>query len=133
VIKKRVLLIDDEPMFLEPLSDALKSKDITVIIAKNASAGLYVLEKNIIDLVTIDIMIDPGPGLKGKVEAHRAGIYLCEYISKHYRNVYAYCLSVVSDEDTIKYIQSLGINFLRKGETPLRTILELIFKKLSIK
>jgi hypothetical protein len=76
-------------------------------------------------------MLSPGVGLEGEVDAQRAGIYLCERVAKDYPNVDAFCLSVVTDAGTIRRIQKLGITFLRKGETPLRTVLNLMRSKLT--
>lgn len=125
------LLIDDEPGFIQPLADALRSLQFKVMIARNASAAIKFLEKTRVDVITIDIMIDPGSDLMGKVDPHKAGIYLCEHISSKYRHVPAFCLSVVTEDSTIRYIQSLGIIFLRKGETPLRKVLEAIEVRLG--
>ena len=42
-----------------------------------------------------------------------------------------FCLSVVSDENAIRKIQSFGVKFLRKGETPLRTVLNMMRSRLT--
>jgi hypothetical protein len=51
--------------------------------------------------------------------------------SSGYPLVSAFCLSVVNDPETIKRIRRLGIQFLRKGETPLRTVLSMINVRLA--
>jgi len=131
VAKKTVLLIDDEPSFLEALADALEYEGVHVLKAKTAAAGINLLNNNRIDLVTIDIMIDPGDGLRDKIDSHNAGLYVCEYVSKHYKNIDAFSISVVSDLETINKIQSFGVKFLRKGETPLRTVLNMLRSRLT--
>lgn len=129
--RKTVLLIDDEPSLLEPLADALENEGVHVIRVRTAEDGINVLKNTRIDLVTIDIMIDPGEGLRNEVKPHEAGIYVCEYVARHHGNLNAFCLSVASDANTIKKVQSLGIKFLRKGETPLRTVLDMIRSRLT--
>ncbi len=129
--KKTVLLIDDEQSFLEPLADALEFEGFRVLKARTATEGLSILEHDHIDLVTIDIMLDPGNDYKDHVASHNTGIFLCEEIRRKHPLVDAFCLSVISDSDMIKKIQSLGIRFLRKGETPLRTVLNLLRSKLT--
>jgi DNA-binding NarL/FixJ family response regulator len=131
VHRKTVLLIDDEPSFLEALADALEFEGVRVIKARTADDGINILRNNKIDLVTIDIMIDPGESLRSIVPPHEAGIYVCEHVAKHYPNLDAFCVSVVSDNETIKKIQSLGVRFLRKGETPLRTVLNMLRSRLT--
>ncbi len=129
--QKTVLLIDDEQSFLEPLADALEYAGHRVLKAASAEKALEILASERIDLVTIDIMLEPGKSLEGRIESHSAGIYLCEEISQRYPNLDAFCISVVSEMDTIKKIQSFGVRFLRKGETPLRTVLNMIKSRLT--
>lgn len=129
--KKNVLLIDDEPAFLEALADALEFEGYNVFKATTAEEGINILNKHKIDLVTIDVMIDPGPNLRKKVEPHEAGIYICEHVAKHYPQLDAFCISVVSEGEIIKRIQSCGVKFLRKGETPLRTVLNMLRSRLT--
>jgi two-component system nitrogen regulation response regulator NtrX len=128
---KTVLLIDDEQAFLEPLADALESEGIRVLKARTAEEGLGVLEREKVDLVTIDIMLDPGEELGGSVDSHDTGLFLCQEIRKRYPSLDAFCISVVSEIGTIRKIESLRIRFLRKGETPLRTVLNMIRSRLT--
>lgn len=128
---KTVLLIDDEQSFLEPLADALESEGYRVLKARAADEAFDLLEKEHIDLVTIDIMLDPGSAFIDDVDSHRTGIHLCEEIKEEWPNIDAFCISVVSDMKIIKKIESLGIRFLRKGETPLRTVLNMLRSRLT--
>jgi DNA-binding response OmpR family regulator len=131
VNQKIVLLVDDEQLFLEALEDALVHEGHHVLKARDVSTALQILKRYSVDLVSIDIMLSPGAGLEGEVDAQRAGIYLCEQVARNHPNVDAFCLSVVTDAETIRRIQKLGITFLRKGETPLRTVLNLMRSKLT--
>ena len=121
--QKTVLLVDDEQAFLEALDDALQHEGFRVLKARDVSTALDILAREPIDLVSVDVMLSPGPRLEGKVSSQQAGIFLCQQIAANYPCVDAFCLSVVSDSATIHRIQALGIRFLRKGETPLRTVL----------
>ncbi len=129
--KKTVLLIDDDQFFLEPLGDALEFEGHRVIKARTAAEALGILEREKVDLVTIDIMLDPGEEFKGEVDSHGAGLFLCKTISKKYPNIDAFCISVVSEVSIIQEIESMGISFLRKGETPLRTVLNMLKSRLT--
>ena len=128
---KTVLLIDDEQVFLEPLADALEFEGHRVLRATSGSEALELLEHNRVDLVTIDIMLDPGESLVGSTDPHGTGLFLCEEITRRYPNVDAFCISVVSEIEVIRYVESLGVRFLRKGETPLRTVIGLLRSKLT--
>jgi hypothetical protein len=94
--------------------------------ARDVATALEILKKEKGDLMTIDIMLSPGPALESAVSSQPAGVYLCEKVANEYPLVSAFCLSVVNDPETIKKIRRLGIQFLRKGETPPRTVLSMI-------
>lgn len=128
---KTVLLIDDEQVFLEALADALEFEGYTVLKARTADEALQILERQHIDLVTIDIMLDPGTVLGNEIDSHSTGVLLCREIRRKYPNIDAFCISVVSEMNTIREIESLGIRFLRKGETPLRTVLAMLRSRLT--
>jgi DNA-binding response OmpR family regulator len=131
VPRKTVLLIDDDQWFLEPLVDALTHEDYHVLTARTAEEALSILDREAVDLVTIDIMIDPGETLHETVDPHTAGMYLCREIKKRHPRMDAFCISVVSAPEMIRDIQKLGIRFLRKGETPLRTVLDMLRSRLT--
>ena len=128
---KTVLLIDDEQSFLEPLADALESEGYRVLKAKNADEAFDFLENEHIDLVTIDIMLDPGGAFEDDIDSHSTGLRLCEEIRRGWPKIDAFCISVVSETQIIKKIESLGVRFLRKGETPLRTVLNMLRSRLT--
>ena len=130
-MQKAVLLVDDEQGFLEGLADALEYQGYRVIKARNAETALEILRKEDVHLVTVDIMLPPGAGLEGQIDSSNAGVWLCEKISKSYPKLDVFCLSVVSDQRTILKVESFGVRFLRKGETPLRTVLNMINSRLT--
>jgi len=131
VSAKTVLLVDDEQAFLEPLEDALSHEGYRVLKARDVSTALQILQQEQVDLVSIDIMISPGAQLEDTVSSQVAGVYLCERVTKDHPNVNAVCLSVANDADTIRRIKRLGIPFLPKGETPLRTVLNMMRARLT--
>ena len=129
--KKTVLLIDDEQSFIEPLADALEYEGHRVLKARTVWEALRVLDRESVDLVTIDIMLDPGQELRDEINSHSAGLFLCQEIRKKYPKIDAFCISVISELSTIRKIKSLGVHFLRKGETPLRTVLNMLQSRLT--
>jgi two-component system, NtrC family, nitrogen regulation response regulator NtrX len=131
VVKKTVLLIDDEQSLIEPLADALEYEGYRVLKARSAQEALRILDCEHVDLVTIDIMLDPGQDFQDKVDSHSTGLFLCREIRNKYPQIDAFCISVISEMQTIKTIESLGIRFLRKGETPLRTVLNFLRASLT--
>jgi DNA-binding NtrC family response regulator len=131
VTQKTVLLVDDEQGFLEALADALEHEGHRVLKAATVEDALRIFEREKIDLATVDVMLDPGKSLESKVSSSEAGIYLLEILSDRYPNLDLFCLSVIGDMNAIRRIESLRVRFLRKGETPLRTILNMIRSRLT--
>jgi CheY-like chemotaxis protein len=129
--QKTILLVDDEQTFLEALEDALVYEGFRVLKARDVETALDILRTTPIDLLTIDIMLSPGKRLEGVIKAQNAGYHLCRQVAKDYPKIPAYCLSVVTDPETIAKIQRLGIRFLRKGEMPLGTVLTIIKERLN--
>lgn len=128
---KTVLLIDDDQWFLEPLVDALSYEGFRVLTARTAQEALACLARESVDLVTVDMMLDPGESLREHVKSQTTGIYLCRQIKALYPRLDIFCVSVVSDPETIAPIRQLGIRVLTKGETSLRTVLNLLRSKLT--
>jgi two-component system response regulator FlrC len=129
--KKTILIVDDEQGLVEALEDALTYEGHIVLKASTAEQALQILKTQHVDLVTIDIMMPPGPSFEADIDSHKTGVFLCQTIKKQYPKLELFVLSVVSDIDTIRTIQKLGVTFLRKGEIPLRTVLDRIKAKLS--
>lgn len=128
---KTVLLIDDEQGFISPLADALEYEGYRVLRASAADEALEILAKEHVDLVTIDIMLDPGLTMELSVDGQLVGLSLCKIIRQKYPKVDAFALSVVSDTKIIKQIESYGVRFIKKGETPLRTVLNMLRSRLT--
>ena len=129
--QKTILLIDDEQGLLEALGDALGFEGHRVLKAFTGEEALAILLRERVDLATVDMMLPPGPSLEASTSSQRTGLYLCREIVRLYPHIDLFCLSVVNDPDLIKQIQDLGVRFLRKGETPLRTVLNMIRSRLT--
>jgi len=130
--QKTVLIVDDEKGFVEPLEDALSYEGHKVLKASTAEEALSILARTAVNLVTIDIMMPQGKALEKTIpDSHRTGIYLCKTIKQKYPQIDIFCLSVISNTETIREIEAMGIRFLRKGEIPLGTVLTLISSKLT--
>lgn len=129
--QKTVLLVDDDQWFLEPLVDALGHEGFRVLTARSVDDALDTLKEERIDLVTVDIMLDPGDTSKDMVSSQAAGVFLCSEIKRLYPRLDMFCISVVSDPDTVEPIRRLGIRILNKGEASLRTVLNALKSSLT--
>lgn len=120
-----VLLVDDEPGFIEALVLALESRDLTCLSSRNMTEGINVLERTPISVLVTDIMMPGGPRFQG-VDAAEAGFHLIDYVQEHWPQIPIVCLSVIGDQARIRLLKRRGIRYLRKGETPLSTAIEII-------
>jgi len=131
VRQKTVLLIDDEQCYIEALGDALVFEGYKVLKAVTAEEALEILNKYRVDLVTVDIMIPQGASLEAETDSHNAGLYLCKVIRRNHPIIDVFCISVIRDPEIIRQIRRLGVIFLPKGETPLRSVLNRLRSRLT--
>jgi len=58
----RVLLVDDEPDFMEPLTNRLSLRKLKVFNATNGADALKLLDQELVDVVVLDVKM---PGMSG--------------------------------------------------------------------
>ncbi len=63
-MKKTILIIDDEPAIRQSMSDIFSDEGYTVLCAEDGSQALSLLEKEIPDLIFLDIWLPDSDGLK---------------------------------------------------------------------
>ena len=61
-MSEKVLLVDDEPEFLEVMAERMKARDMNVVTATSAEAALELIAKESFDAVVLDFMM---PGMDG--------------------------------------------------------------------
>ena len=119
------LLVDDEPGFIESLILSLESRELTCLSARNVTEGINILEQTQVNILVTDIMM-PGGARFAEVDAAEAGFHLIDYVQEHWPKIPIVCLSVIGDQARIRLLKRRGIRYLRKGETPLSTAIEVI-------
>lgn len=130
MIRKTILLVDDEQMFIEGLADALEAEGHRVLKARSGAEALRILGGEAVDLVTVDVMM-PFDEMGSGVTSDRGGIKVMEEIRQRWRDMDLLCISVVNDASTIARVNALGARFLRKGETSLEVVLRMIRSRLT--
>ena len=122
---KRILLVDDEPWLAEGLAAALESRGFACLRATDMTEGVRALAGQDICAVVTDIMMPPGAAFP-KIDSNEAGFHLIEYIRKRWPKLPIVCLSVIANQAKLVVLKRKGIRYLRKGETPLSTAVEVI-------
>jgi len=61
-VRKRILLVDDDPEIIDALRYALQSKGYEILIARDGNQGLALAEREDPDLVILDMMMPKRSG-----------------------------------------------------------------------
>jgi len=123
---RKVLLVDDEPcLSSEPLAFSLESRNFDCLIATDMSSAVTALEQNDIAVLVTDIMMPPGNRFR-KLDSAEVGFHFIEYVKKNWPRLPIICLSVIGDQAKIKRLTDRGVQYLRKGETPLSTAVDVV-------
>ena len=120
-----IVLVDDEPGFIQALVCSLEARGFDCVTATNMTEGVKALQRNEPSVLVTDIMMPPGEAFK-KVDANESGFHFIEYVQEHWPRLPIVCLSVIADHAKIRLLTRRGVRYLRKGETPLSTAVEII-------
>lgn len=121
----KILLVDDELPKLEALIATLESNGAECIRAKNMPEGIKVLQTHDVAAVVTDVMMEPGPSFP-HVDADECGFQFIEQVQQNWPRLPIVCLSVIADQAKIRFLARRRVRYLRKGETPLSTAVDVI-------
>jgi CheY-like chemotaxis protein len=122
---KTILFVDDEPWFHESLRYTLESKGYTCLCATDMTMALEILESTEVSVVVTDIMMPAGAKFP-KIPSEETGFHLITKLRNERPRISIVCLSVIGDEAKIRPLRSMKIDYLRKGEVPLATVIQKI-------
>ncbi|MBN3039172.1 MAG: response regulator [Candidatus Omnitrophica bacterium] len=119
--KAKILLVDDQPDFLEPIAFLLKSNGYEVLLANNGAAALEIITTNKPQIVCMDIVMPEMDGLETLAK-----------IREMDKDLPVIMLTGHPDEENQAKARSLGITefFPKRGNVwQLPTIIEKTLKK----
>lgn len=118
----KVLIVDDDPNILLSLEFLLSKNNYQVFVARNGMEALASIEKEIPDVVLLDIMM---PDLDGYL--------VCEFIRKNeaYKHAKVIFLSARSKESDIEKGYQMGADLYIVKPFSTRTLLEKITEFVS--
>lgn len=131
MVNKTVLFADDEQSQLEPLKIKIATLGYRVLTAMTVADAIESLKANVVDVLVLDIMMDPGEGLRGKLSPSEAGFQCLDMVKKVSPRTQIIYLSVKEDTAMLKEIHRKGALYLGKGETSLRKTVSVIQSKLT--
>lgn len=100
-IKKKILLVDDEPDMLTVNSELLASNGYQVLLAKDGFEALEIVNRTLPNLILLDLMI---PGVDG--------FKLCGILkhNKHFRKIPIIIISARNSEQDQQTAKLIGAN-----------------------
>ena len=120
-----ILLVDDEPSLTQALLFSLEAEGFECLVATDVSEAMQVMRSRKVRALVTDIMM-PGGQDYPEVDSSGAGFHLIELVRSAWREIPIVCLSVIGDQKKINSLTRQGIRYLRKGETPLSTAVEVV-------
>jgi CheY-like chemotaxis protein len=122
--EKKVLIIEDEKFVIEALTDKFEASNFLVFKAEDGVMGLEMAEKNIPDIIILDVVMPKMDGLEMLKRLRE---------SDWGKNIPVILLTNISDGAKIQEAEKLGISkYMLKAEWKLKEIIvevEKILKK----
>lgn len=127
---KKILFVDDEPLGHESLRYALEARGYECVIATDMSSALNALRAQDFSVVVTDIMM-PGGADYPSVDSQEVGFHFVEMLREHWPRIPVICLSVIGDQIKIRGLKRKRVQYLRKGEGPLSTAVDVVSRAAS--
>lgn len=122
---KTILFVDDEPWFHESLRYKLEAKGFECLSATDMTSAIDIMNLREIAVVVTDIMMPAGEGFP-QVDSQETGFHFIKRLRADWPQTAIVCLSVIGDPSKINSLRSFRIEYLRKGEVPLGTVIQAI-------
>jgi len=119
ITKGKILVIDDEPAFLETLSSFFASRGYQMLTAASAEAALEIIKLEQPALATIDIKL---PGLNG--------IELVKILKKDYPGIKTFVITAF-DEENKRAAEALGVDAFFAKPVPLGELKKKVIEVLA--
>lgn len=120
-----ILLVDDEPWLTQALVFSLEAAEFECVVATDVSEAMQIMRSRTVRTVVTDIMM-PGGADYPEIDSSDAGFHFIDLIRSGWRDIPIVCLSVIGDQRKINSLTRRRIRYLRKGETPLSTAVEVV-------
>ena len=76
----RILFVEDEARSVNPYFHCLEQRGVACVAVPNADEAVMQLQQDRFDLLSLDVMFDPGRALTGEIDPRRSGLHLLKLI-----------------------------------------------------
>lgn len=122
-MKKKVLLIDDEDWFVEPIQDRLEHEGIACTYCRTGSAGLteFRRHRDQYAVVVLDIRLtmskppDDEDATEWEAKRSEGGVFLLEKLRAADPDIPVICYTVLDDVNIVQRIRDRGGTHLAKA------------------
>ncbi len=95
------------------------------MFATDMTTALDILDTHEVAVVVTDIMMPAGTKFP-QIDSQETGFHFIQKLRSERPQIAIVCLSVIGDELKIRPLRALRIDYLRKGEVPLSTVVQTI-------
>ncbi len=125
---RTILFVDDEPNSTLSVRMLLEAKGFRCVSLTNMTDAMEFLNKENVSALVSDIMMPSGDSFP-EIDSFETGFHFVSKVRKQFPDIGIIVLSVIGDQAKIINLKNQGIQYLRKGETPLDTAIRLIESK----
>lgn len=130
---KRILLVEDEVMFADALSDILVGEGMNVTVANDEKNAVQCLQTGAFDLILLDLMLPPDLDQEPTDWGYRTGIRILKKLREMGRKTPVVVVSVVRDKAVLALAEEHGVaGYIQKpasAEAIIRTINRLVGRR----
>ena len=121
-MKKKILIVDDEPNIVMSLDYLLRKNNFEVFIARNGNEALKLLDSEVPDLMLLDIMMPDVDGYE-----------VCMHVKSNekYKGVKVVFLSAKSKQEDIEKGYAMGADLYLTKPFSTRNLVKSIEKELT--
>ena len=119
----RILFVEDEARGVNPYFYCLEQRGVDCVAVPNAEEAVTRLQQDRFDLLSLDVMFDPGRAFAGEIDPRRSGLHLLKLI-RHARipacnpQLKEVVLTAVGNAEVEEKMKRLGVVAYLKKPVP---------------
>jgi len=128
---KNILFVEDEDRGVYPYFDSLERRGYHCTLASDGDQALQFLKQNHYDLISLDVMFEPGEELAQKTEPQKAGLFLLQMIrdgkiANCNSDMRVVVLTAIVNAEVEQQIKQLGISAYLRKPVEFRKVVDIL-------